>query len=199
MRALPFHTMILPLVLATGLLLAACGGDDASTPAPEPERSDVLTACTSVPFEPAQFKEDGELVGYDIDVMTEVASRLERELEWVETEFDAILDELDQGRCDAVIASITMTPERMQRAAFVPYLMGTRENPDVPEGPDAEVPDPDAPPIGIATRRDDEQLQGEIEDAIDSMYADGTMRSLLEQWDATQFLLQSSSDGSQPA
>jgi ABC-type amino acid transport substrate-binding protein len=189
MRALAFHTMILPLVLAAGLLLAACGGGDASTPAPEPERTDVLTACTSVPFEPAAFREEGELVGYDVDVMEAIGQRLDRQVEWVEVEFDQVLDALEAGDCDVVIASMSITAERRERAAFVPYLTGTRAVKDAPEGPDAEVPDPTAPPLGIATRIDDE-LGEAIESTVDAMYEDGTMRSLLEQWGAQEFLLE---------
>lgn len=192
---------ILPALALAALLLSACGSDadDESTKDGVRVAADALVVCTSVPFEPAEFREDGELVGYDIDIMGEVAKRLDREANWVEVEFDSILDSLDDGDCDAVVASLAMTPERTQRAAMVPYLSGTTEDPSKPEGPDREVPDPDAPPLGIAVRSDDVDLRADIEQAVEDMYGDGTMRSLLEQWDAGAFLLEddqsSSSDG----
>lgn len=173
------------LVLAS-LVAAGCSDDAAVDPAPAPKS---IVACTSVPFEPAEFREDGELVGYDIDIMDAVAERLDRTLTWNEVEFDAILDELDDGACDVAIASIAMTDDRTERAAFVPYLTGTRDDPEAASPAEAAVPDPDAPPIGIASRSDEVDLHVDLQSAIGELYADGTMRDVLEQWDAAAFLL----------
>lgn len=186
-------------IACVSLLLAACGGDtddDARERGGVRVAPDALVVCTSVPFEPAEFREDGELVGYDIDIMGEVARRLEREVAWVEVEFDELLDSLVDRECDAVVASLASTPERIERVRMVPYLSGTAEDPSQPEGPGREVPDPDAPPIGMAVRQDDAELASDIETTIEAMYADGTMKSLLDQWDAGAFALDSPGDQS---
>jgi polar amino acid transport system substrate-binding protein len=43
----------------------------------------------------------------------------------------------------------------------------------------------DPAPIGIAIRKDDTELQAAVKAAIDGMYADGTMKSIIDKWGMT--------------
>jgi polar amino acid transport system substrate-binding protein len=43
----------------------------------------------------------------------------------------------------------------------------------------------DPAPIGIAIRKDDTELQAAVKSAIDGMYADGTMKSIVDKWGMT--------------
>jgi polar amino acid transport system substrate-binding protein len=43
----------------------------------------------------------------------------------------------------------------------------------------------DPAPIGIAIRKDDTELQAAVKAAIDGMYADGTMKSIVDKWGMT--------------
>lgn len=43
----------------------------------------------------------------------------------------------------------------------------------------------DPAPIGIAVRKDDTELQTAVQAAIDGMYADGTMKSIVDKWGMT--------------
>lgn len=188
--------VVVPTIIAAAaaLLFAGCGSDSDDSPGDDKGSTArtspaTLSVCTSVPFEPAEYEEDGTLVGYDIDVMNAIGEQLKRDVTFQTVDFDTILDALDKGTCDAAISSMAITPEREAKATFVPYLSGTKEDPSKPEGPDREVPDPDAPPLGIAVRSDDDALRVDIEQAVAAMYEDGKMRALLEQWDATSFLL----------
>jgi polar amino acid transport system substrate-binding protein len=98
-------------LIGTGLA-AACssgtgggGGDDDGT----------LTVCTNVPFEPFEFQDDdGEIVGFDVDLMNLLAERLDQTVEIVEIDFDSIQSgsALDAGTCDIAAAGISITPER---------------------------------------------------------------------------------------
>lgn len=173
--------------LAASLVFIACGSDEPSTePAQDAVDPAPLTACTSIPFEPAEFEEDGELVGYDIDIMVAIASKLGRTLEWEVVPFDTILESVRDDTCDVATASIQINAEREKAVALVPYLLGANAK-------DPDVPDPDAPRFGIAIDKGDEELRARIEGALDEMHADGTMKAVLSQWGAEEFLVESSS------
>lgn len=65
--------------------------------------------------------------GLDIDVMTALAGAIAEEVEFVAydgADFDGIFDRLAAGDYDCVIAGTTVTPERENKAAFLPpYLI----------------------------------------------------------------------------
>jgi polar amino acid transport system substrate-binding protein len=78
--------------------------------------------CTDVPYPPAEFLEGETFVGYEIDLMTEVAERLDTTAVYEKTFFDAIIPALQSKKCDAIISSMNITPEREKEVAFVPYM-----------------------------------------------------------------------------
>jgi polar amino acid transport system substrate-binding protein len=115
------------LVLAAGL--AGCGSDDdpATTAALDPKvvKSGTLTVCTSFPYPPFEFKEDGKPAGFDIDLANEVAKELELEPTILNEDFDAIGSGqlLNEGKCDVAIAGLTITGERARVLDFSsPYF-----------------------------------------------------------------------------
>lgn len=129
---------ILFTLLAAALMAAGCGGDDGSdgaggdrdggsedsgieTPAPL-EAGGEFVVCTDVPYPPAEFLEGDKFVGYEIDLMNEVAERLGTEATYEKTLFDAIIPSLQAKRCDAIISSMNVTPEREKEVAFVEYM-----------------------------------------------------------------------------
>ncbi|MEU5875096.1 transporter substrate-binding domain-containing protein [Glycomyces sp. NPDC047369] len=93
-------------LIGTGLAAAACssGSDDDST----------LTVCTNVPFAPFEYQEDGEYVGFDMDLMNMLAERLDQTVEVVEISFDSISsgEALNAGTCDIAAAGLSITEER---------------------------------------------------------------------------------------
>lgn len=275
------------LLLLTALLLAAgCGNgetddggdarsdDDKSqieTPAPLEAGGDFVV-CTDVPYPPAEFLEGDKYVGYEIDIMNEVAERLGTEAVYEKTLFDAIIPSLKGKKCDAIISSMNVTPERQTEVDFVEYMeigqsimvqAGEAEGIDsledlagrsvavqvgttlkdaldaVNEDADEEIdvqtfPDAgaavqalkrdrvdaffaDSPvvadyinkdegafefagepidplPVGIAIRPDDTELHDAVQEAIDSMYEDGTMEELLSDWNVEDFMLADKND-----
>jgi polar amino acid transport system substrate-binding protein len=81
----PRHPRSLPRFLgafaAALLLLAGCGGDEEPTAAPEAGgvdliRSGKLVTCTHLPYEPFLFEQGGKVVGFDVDMIDLVATRL---------------------------------------------------------------------------------------------------------------------------
>jgi len=82
----------------------------------------VLRVGTEGTYPPFTFKDDGELKGYDIDVMKAVADEAGFDVEFVEAPFDALFPALDSGRIDVIANQVTINPEREARYLFTrPY------------------------------------------------------------------------------
>ena len=76
------------------------------------------------PLEPFVFEQDGQLMGFSIELWEAIATDLGLAYEWVEVE--TVADQLDaiaNGEADVAIAGISMTPEREERIDFShPYF-----------------------------------------------------------------------------
>jgi cystine transport system substrate-binding protein len=97
------------LTLVAALLgaasLAACGGSGAS--------SDTLRVGTEGTYSPFSFQgTDGKLTGYDIEVVTAVAGKLGKKVEFTQTPFDSIFAGLEAKRFDIIANQVTITDER---------------------------------------------------------------------------------------
>ncbi|RKD93955.1 transporter substrate-binding domain-containing protein [Halopiger aswanensis] len=82
-----------------------------------------IVAGTAPGFEPFEMTRDGELVGFDIDLLEAVVDETEYELaEWNEYEFDSLIPALENGNIDVIAAAMTITEDRQQSIAFTePY------------------------------------------------------------------------------
>jgi len=66
----------------------------------------------------------GELIGFEPSLAKSLAQALDVQLELVEKPFAELLPALEAGEVDAVMAGMTMTPQRNMRVAFAgPYLV----------------------------------------------------------------------------
>jgi polar amino acid transport system substrate-binding protein len=66
----------------------------------------------------------GRLVGLDVELAQTLANAMGLELVLVETPFVDLLPDLEAGKVDLVISSLTITPARNARVAFAgPYLI----------------------------------------------------------------------------
>jgi polar amino acid transport system substrate-binding protein len=273
---------LLPLVAAAALVstLAACGGGGGggggggtSNPTTTGAASGVpnpLVFCVDTTYPPAESIVNGKAAGYDIDIADAVAKQLGSTAQIKTTGFDVIIGALKHNKCDAIISSMTITPERSKVIDFVPYvnvgafLMVKKGNPDnistlaSLSGKSAAVESSttelaglqaenktlqkqgkpqitiksypadtsaaqaiihghvsayfaDAPPVlyyirtthgqfetagqqvetapeGIGIRKGD-PLGAQIKTAVHKLYADGTMKTILAKWQASQFAL----------
>ena len=100
---------LLSLIFVCGVLLSGCGGSDDNT----------LTVLTNAGYPPYEMvDENGELYGFDIDVMTRAAEIAGYDIEWKDMDFDAIPESLKQGKGDVAIAGMTPTAEREEKVDF---------------------------------------------------------------------------------
>lgn len=83
----------------------------------------VWVVGTSPDYPPFEFvDEKGEFIGFDMDIIQEVGSRLGVEVKVESLEFDSLIASLKQGKIDAIIACMTPDEERLAEADFtIPY------------------------------------------------------------------------------
>ena len=78
-----------------------------------------LTIATSPDFPPFENLENGEYVGFDIEVGKAVAEELGLEPEFVTLQFDAIIPAIQAGgQADIAISGLTVDPERAEQVDF---------------------------------------------------------------------------------
>lgn len=85
--------------------------------------NEMLTPGTAPGFPPFEMIEDGELVGYDIDLLEAVVAETDYEIgEWEEFEFSSLIPALENERIDVIAAAMTINAERQESIAFTdPY------------------------------------------------------------------------------
>ena len=89
-------------------------------------KAGTLTVATEGTYRPFSYHEDGsgELVGYDVEVAEAVAEKLGLEVEFQETQWDAIFAGLDAGRFDVIANQVSINPEREEQYLFSePYTV----------------------------------------------------------------------------
>lgn len=117
------------VILAAGLL-AGCGKSNAPAGG-----QDKWVVGTSPDYPPFEFMDDkNEYAGFDMDIIREVAKRLDVELEMKSLEFDSLIASLKAGKIDAIISCMSATPDRLLEADFTkPYyvdMQGVVVHPD---------------------------------------------------------------------
>lgn len=124
--------LLVSLVVLSGLL-AACGdttpsGSHPATSTPSLPTDlitpGVLTVGSDTTYPPQEYRDPTThtAVGFDVDLITEIAKRMGLRATIVTTTFATILDDLVARRFDVVISAVTITPERHQHVDFIPYL-----------------------------------------------------------------------------
>jgi polar amino acid transport system substrate-binding protein len=120
---------LLPLVAVAALVstLAACGGGgggssnststNAASNVPNP-----IVWCVDTTYPPAESIVNGKAAGYDIDIANAVAKQLGSTAQIKTTGFSVIIGALKAKKCNAIISSMTVTPERSKVVNFVPYI-----------------------------------------------------------------------------
>ncbi|HLO33666.1 MAG TPA: ABC transporter substrate-binding protein [Anaerolineales bacterium] len=116
--------VFISLLVAISLVLAGCG--TLNKPANHLEaikQAGVIKVGTSADYPPFESVDaNGVKVGFDIDLMTEIAKRLNVKLEWVDMPFDSLIAAVQEGKIDASISAFNYTEERDKTIDFsAPY------------------------------------------------------------------------------
>jgi ABC-type amino acid transport substrate-binding protein len=81
-------------------------------------KSGTLTVGSDTAFPPFESIENGEAVGFDVDLIKEVAKRLELGAEIQSAAFDTIFTSLAAKKFDVVVSAVTIKEERKQTVDF---------------------------------------------------------------------------------
>ncbi len=82
-----------------------------------------LTVCSDIPYPPFEsYDENGNAVGLDIDLATELASRLGLQVQINNTVFDVIIAALKGGKCDIIMSDQNITTDRNKQISQIHYL-----------------------------------------------------------------------------
>lgn len=124
----------LAATLFLAIPLAACGDDSTNqadtTRWEEIQEEGTLTVGTAGTLYPASFREEESdtLTGFDVELMKEIAKRLELEVEFKEMAFDNMLTSVQNGQIDVAANDISVTEDRKEKFAFskpYKYTYGT--------------------------------------------------------------------------
>ncbi|MGN0165087.1 MAG: transporter substrate-binding domain-containing protein [Lachnospiraceae bacterium] len=113
-------TLLLAVVLGTGLLTACGSGSSEQSRTGEGSNIKVVKAATSgAPSPYIIVEEDGSLSGYDVEVVNELFSRLpDYEVEWEITEFASIFTGLDSGYYQLGVNHFGFNTERAEKYLY---------------------------------------------------------------------------------
>lgn len=150
-------------VLAVGLMaLAGCGSDsldtgddkggdvkasvdkDAAALVPqEIKDKGTLTVGTDASYAPNEFLAgDGKTIqGFDIDLFTAVAKKLDLKAEFVNAKFDSIITGAQGGKYDVGVSSFTINADRMKQVNMVSYFNAGTQWASAPGNPNKVDPD----------------------------------------------------------
>ena len=118
------NTLKTMLALMLGIMMVfamtACGGSSDSgdsDAAAEGETLKVVTEATFAPFESTD--EEGNIIGFDVDMMNAIAESQGLTIEWVNMEFDSLIPALQSNQGDIICAGMNkLAGDRAEKVDF---------------------------------------------------------------------------------
>lgn len=121
-------------LLGTAVFLSACGNNQQTATAPEAQDSTapsteqaVVRIATESSFKPFSYLDNqGNLVGFEIDLANALCSEMKATCEITSHDWDGLIPSLNANRFDAIMAGMSATDERRQVVTFSePYFNNT--------------------------------------------------------------------------
>ncbi len=82
------------------------------------EEEEVLYVGTNAEFPPFEYLLENDIVGFDVDLVSEIALLIGKKIEFKNIAFDGLLPALQAKKIDIIIAGMTATEERKQFVNF---------------------------------------------------------------------------------
>lgn len=129
--------LFLGVLVVLLMVLSACGNTTTNAPIPTPNASTptvtaptdlitpgTLTVGSDTTYPPQEFVDTatGQATGFDIDLITAIATRMGLKVNIVKADFGTIIDSLISKRYDVVISAVTINADRQKKVDFVPYF-----------------------------------------------------------------------------
>ncbi len=88
---------------------------------------DKIYVGTNAEFPPFEYLENGEITGFDMDLVHEIGKLVDADIKIVDMGFDGLLPALQMKKVDLVIAGMTANEERMKTVSFTqPYYTASQ-------------------------------------------------------------------------
>lgn len=112
------------MMLLTTVILVACQNNQPINTWKEIEERGYFIVGLDDTFAPMGFRDnDGNLIGFDVDLAKEVSKRLGVEVRFQPIDWDAKVLELNTGNIDMIWNGLTITDSRLEEMSFSnPYL-----------------------------------------------------------------------------
>ncbi|HEX7492173.1 MAG TPA: ABC transporter substrate-binding protein [Candidatus Limnocylindrales bacterium] len=92
-------------------------------PADQLIKAGTLTVCSDTSYMPQEGLDTSQKpIGSDIDLITEIAKRLNLTVAVKSTVFDSVIPALTGGSCDVVISAQNITKSRLEQVDMIPYF-----------------------------------------------------------------------------
>lgn len=174
-KTLSILSLIIILVVSM-CSMVGCGGD-----------SEVLIAGTEPtypPFESAD--EDGNIVGFDVDLLNAIAEDQGFEVKFNTFEFDGLISAVKADSCDIIAAAMNVTPERAEEVDFTEtYFASAKTILVAKDNTTITSPDDFTKDMKVAA-----QIGTSEADYVQSLAADGKIKEAVVLNQTTQCILQ---------
>ena len=145
---------------ALSLTLGGCGSDDGAGGGGDGGAAGeldlvnegTLTVCSDIPYAPFEFQKGGEYTGFDIDLVRQIATNLDLDLQIQDVGFDGLQSgaSLAAGQCDLAASAMTITEEREANLDFSEPYYDSKQSLLVPSGSDiASIEDLSGKKVGV--------------------------------------------------
>ncbi|OCG47161.1 ABC transporter substrate-binding protein [Gilliamella sp. Choc5-1] len=105
---------LLSVLLLTSLTLIGCDNQSNKQTTEQPT---IKVGSTGQSY-PNGYKQDGNLVGFDVEITEAIAKELGYKVEWVIAEFGGLMGQFDSGRLDTIANAVAVTPFRQTKYDF---------------------------------------------------------------------------------
>lgn len=102
--------IILKLIIISAIIFIAIIGCE--------KENKKLYVGTNAEFEPFEYREGGNIVGFDIELIGEISKLINKDIEVEDMAFDGLLPALQTKKIDLIIAGMTATEERKKFVNF---------------------------------------------------------------------------------
>lgn len=100
----------------------------------------TLTMSTNAEFEPFEYKDNGKIVGIDVEIANKIAQKLNLKLKINDVDFDSLAMELQTNKCDFVAAGWSIKPDRQKNVDFSDVYYDASQAVIIPKGGAIKVP-----------------------------------------------------------
>ena len=99
---------------------------------------DTLIVGTNAEFPPFEYIEQGNIVGFDVDLINEISKIIGKKVEFKNMAFDSLLIAMQAGKINCIISGMTATDERRQYVNFSEPYFVSKQAVIVPEDSDIQ-------------------------------------------------------------